>query len=303
MSKSRVVKMKKEQESAEKQKKKCCPKWLKIVGIIVIALILAFGIPILINESYKANCGYVTMWSAADMLAFYGTILAAILAGIGVYISIWYSNKNYREDVRVSALPFIALTVLERKATVNASKLFREQVAKKSAPENTESKPAVEYKEWKSEQIYFVIYSDGIKAQQKLNKDQQEILDTVGNVLSVKPDGTYKQERSDYCSIPLEIENVGNGTAVNFCADFNYADEEESHSLSTPMTLKQNQTVYIHIFSTEKPEKLHGEYVLKFFYEDLYGNRYVQQFPVIFRKNENGQEIKSIRLSGEQKRI
>ncbi|MCC8195664.1 MAG: hypothetical protein LIO49_02450 [Ruminococcus sp.] len=105
--------MKKEQESAEKQKKKCCPKWLKIVGIIVIAIVLVFGIPILINESYKENCGYVTMWSAADVLAFYGTILAAVIAGVGVYVSIRASNNNYQEDVRSRVLPFIAVNTLE----------------------------------------------------------------------------------------------------------------------------------------------------------------------------------------------
>ncbi|MCD7888399.1 MAG: hypothetical protein LUG23_00480 [Oscillospiraceae bacterium] len=295
--------MKKEQESAEKQKKKCCPKWLKIVGVIVIAIVLVFGIPILINESYKANCGYVTMWSASDMLAFYGAILAAILAGIGVYVSIWYSNKNYREDVRARILPFITVTTLERKAATNVSALLREQVEGKSAPENVENKPNVQQEEKRLDRIYFIIDSNGIKAQSTLNKYQQTVSDLNGIASYTTTEGTDMLHRVDYFSIPLEVENVGNGTAVNLRIGFNYADDKKSHEFLTPTMLNQKQTIYINIFSTENPENIHGEYLLEFFYEDIHRNKYTQQFPVTMEKDEKGQEIQSIELVGEQKRI
>ncbi|MCC8195663.1 MAG: hypothetical protein LIO49_02445 [Ruminococcus sp.] len=107
----------------------------------------------------------------------------------------------------------------------------------------------------------------------------------------------------DYSSLPLEIENVGNGTAVNLRIGFNYADNKESHEFLIPTMLKQNQTIYINIFSTEKPEIICGEYVLEFSYEDIYKNKYGQQFPVKFEKAEDGQGSPSIILDGKQKRI
>ena len=49
-----------------------------ILGILVISAFLV-GIPIVINECYKANCGYSTAWDASAMLGYYGTILGAIM--------------------------------------------------------------------------------------------------------------------------------------------------------------------------------------------------------------------------------
>ncbi len=55
-------------------------KWLKYIGLTLLALFLTIGVPILINESYKVGAGYVTMWEAADVLAYYGTLLGAAAA-------------------------------------------------------------------------------------------------------------------------------------------------------------------------------------------------------------------------------
>ena len=36
--------------------------------IILGAVFLIVGIPIIINECYKANCGYITVWDGSDVL-------------------------------------------------------------------------------------------------------------------------------------------------------------------------------------------------------------------------------------------
>ena len=46
--------------------KKPGAKWILAAGI---ALLLIVGVPIIINECYKTNSGYMTMWGAADALA------------------------------------------------------------------------------------------------------------------------------------------------------------------------------------------------------------------------------------------
>ncbi len=66
--------------------------------IIISCIILVLVIPILINELYKINEGYITMWSAADVLSFYGDILQGVISGVGIYLSILYVRKQMKYE-------------------------------------------------------------------------------------------------------------------------------------------------------------------------------------------------------------
>lgn len=147
--------MKKTQDSIETKEKKSCPKWLVRIAIGAVVLFLIIGVPCVINECYKAECGYLTMWDAADVLAFYGAILAATGAGLGVFASVRAANKNYREDARMRVLPYIAVTPFERKARVNTAALFQEQVEKRHSSTEAKSESAVQYEEKKTGSYLF----------------------------------------------------------------------------------------------------------------------------------------------------
>ncbi len=60
--------------------------------------------------------------------------------------------------------------------------------------------------------------------------------------------------------------------------------------------------MYIHIFSTADYDIVCGDYSLEFHYEDIYGNKYSQEFPVEYGKNKDNQEYQSIDLVGKQLR-
>ena len=45
--------------------------WKKRFLLVLAPLVAVVCIPIIINESYKANSGYMTMWSAADALSYH----------------------------------------------------------------------------------------------------------------------------------------------------------------------------------------------------------------------------------------
>ena len=53
--------------------------WTKWILIAAIALVLIVGVPIIINECYKMNSGYMTMWSAADVLPIMVLLLPQVL--------------------------------------------------------------------------------------------------------------------------------------------------------------------------------------------------------------------------------
>ena len=72
--------------------------WTKWILIAVIALALIVGVPTIINECYKTNSGYMTMWGAADALAYYGTILGALVAVATVVVTILFTYKQIQRD-------------------------------------------------------------------------------------------------------------------------------------------------------------------------------------------------------------
>ncbi|MCW0884537.1 MULTISPECIES: hypothetical protein [Eisenbergiella] len=49
-----------------------------IILLYILVLLLSLVIPIIINESYKANTGYITLWEAKDVLLYFGSILGAL---------------------------------------------------------------------------------------------------------------------------------------------------------------------------------------------------------------------------------
>lgn len=66
--------------------------------IILGAVFLIVGIPIIINECYKANCGYITVWDGSDVLGYYGTILGSVIAVISIIVTIAFTKKQIQRD-------------------------------------------------------------------------------------------------------------------------------------------------------------------------------------------------------------
>lgn len=62
------------------------------------AVFLVVGIPIIINECYKANCGYITVWDGSDLLGYYGTILGSVIAVISIIVTIAFTKKQIQRD-------------------------------------------------------------------------------------------------------------------------------------------------------------------------------------------------------------
>lgn len=69
-----------------------------LLWVIIGAVFLIAGIPIIINECYKANCGYLTVWDGADMLGYYGTVLGSIIAVATLAITIVFTKKQIQRD-------------------------------------------------------------------------------------------------------------------------------------------------------------------------------------------------------------
>lgn len=95
-------------------------KTIKLIGLILLFVFLIVGIPIIINECYKANFGYLTVWSGSDVLGYYGSILGSAIAAITLVVTIVFTKKQIQresylksEEEKWSKLESVFLEILD----------------------------------------------------------------------------------------------------------------------------------------------------------------------------------------------
>lgn len=76
--------------------------WKWILSGLGAAAILV-GVPILINECYKAGGGYITIWDAPDVLSYYGTVVSAAIAVATIAVTISFNRKQIQRDSYLKA--------------------------------------------------------------------------------------------------------------------------------------------------------------------------------------------------------
>lgn len=90
--------------------------WWLYLPAMLFFLLLVVGIPIAINEAYKVDEGYITMWGAADVLSFYAVILSGIISISALIATIYHSKRETDRQLRFymgqSNAPFLSLTGL-----------------------------------------------------------------------------------------------------------------------------------------------------------------------------------------------
>lgn len=259
-------------------------KWIKRNWIVmVILLILIIVGPLAINWLFKQKAPIevlVAEWDASAALGYYGAVIGAAIAVYGVFLTIRYSQKNYKEDVRNRTLPFITLTMLKTKSY---KKLFPVNVI-----ENRNREKEEEYFEYKLQDYYCILENGMVGYQTGLSERQQEILNNAGTKWVSSPSGGSLVVVNDIC-VPIEIENVGNGTAIRLRYGLNRKGISEKDRRYLPViSLKPENPILLHIFSEDcsKESNNLGEYILSFYYEDIFSNRYKQDFEVMIEYND-----------------
>lgn len=77
----------------------------KIITVLLLILgfvFLVLGIPVIINELYKMNAGYLTLWGAPDVLSFYGAILSGLIAVGSLIATIYFTKKDTEKQLKFS---------------------------------------------------------------------------------------------------------------------------------------------------------------------------------------------------------
>lgn len=113
-------------------KKKDLPK------IIIIATVILFVIPLLINLSFKIGSIRLLAaeWTAGDLLSFYGAVLGALITLIGLVVTLDYQSKQARKDDDVKYRPILKIRQEKRdcKTLAGISDLIKEEELNISFP-------------------------------------------------------------------------------------------------------------------------------------------------------------------------
>lgn len=74
-----------------------------IIAIFLLISILAFavGVPLAINECYKVG-GYITLWNASDVLAYYGALLGSATAVAVLAGTIVFTRKQLQREAYIN---------------------------------------------------------------------------------------------------------------------------------------------------------------------------------------------------------
>lgn len=274
----------------------------KIAGILrkywkpIILFVFAFFIiiPICINVAYKYDSGIVFLqaeWCASDALGFYGGILAAGLGICGVFLSIQYAQKNYRQDEKNRVRPYMALTYLRERTNTNLLDILGYTDEPKE--KNFESANTTDL-QYRLTSVAIVLQEGEILYQSDLTESQKILIERQGFVTT---QGKVIKRR--YISMPFQIDNVGAGAAINFRIAF--FEENTTPKGINFHTVKCGDAVYCHIFSEMPGSFLNKKYILKFAYKDILETEYNQMYDITFEIDPETKLIAhKILLNGEQ---
>lgn len=263
------------------------------IGIILIFLVgVPYGIDRLYFCGWSQNIEPNTMFSASDILTFYGSVLGyfvgflgAIFAIYGVFETIKDNQKATREQLehnkglyederRRNVIPLI---VLIKKRGVIKQNLFESlgyQISSPMPKKSEENKQEPTYQEYEVNKLVFTITSQNISG-------SDEFPATLKNYIShpfmVNGDGYLVKNTFEY--IPVKIKNVGNGAAVNTLFTLYKEGYENSESFcwkSEPVNLTKEDGFELGFFFDIKDGDILDDFVLKIHYYDIYNEEYYQ---------------------------
>jgi hypothetical protein len=268
-----------------------------IIGVIFL-IPLCIILPQCIISLFKIFAPFECITSEleiSDVIAFYSVLLGAGIAVSGVFLSIQYTQENYRDDVRNRVLPFFSIEVLSVKARVSlTSNSQSSAVSPKDEKTNY-------YEEFSENEFYFTIKGGSVSVKSDWTDEQKSIIYNA-RIQIVKLDSySWGAGPADYMNVPIKVTNIGLGSAIHFQIGLNVKGKNDC--LTKMLTVIPMQDIMLHIY-------IDGlkicEYELIFRYCDIYENHYKQVFPLEVKKiGTDGETQMGIELdySGLQKQI
>jgi len=217
--------------------------------IYAIFITLVIGLPLLINYLYFNKWAF----SSGEILTYCSIVLTMMGAMIGVFLSIDYSQRNYREDILKRVFPFITC---QERTTIYSDKHFKEE------------NRAIE-------KIYFIMDKNGYSFSEVLSKEQMGSIDYDFSI----EDGVNIVEKKTIRFYSRYFVNVGVGTAVNCGIDVKKIGDTAWLPSHIDVSLLPGQKIYMGIYVDGSSFNEFGDsYLIRLTYSDIYGINYKQDW-------------------------
>ena len=226
------------------------------------------------------NKGYMTVWNGADVLSFYGAVLAALGGIVGVFFTVKHSQKQYREDMRLRIMPFLSIDKIDDN---DFYKVFV----------NSNSEEFLVETNWDN---YLITYSvrEGTLYPKHLSVEQVLNIAKDGN-RTTEVNGKIAHFKKHYCFLPLKITNVGNGVALKTQIGLfsyengKYEKPDKERKYSVIQTIPQGQSVCVGIYWDLNDEDAITTYKLDILCSDISRRRYLRSIEYKFERNASNQ--------------
>lgn len=253
-------------------------KYLKQYWWLILIIVVVIILPVVIVPCSKND---------SNVLSYYGGVIGGILAIIGVFFTVKFSQKQYREDQRNSVIPYFSADMLNSHFVMPKVSMNSGHIKISNPP----SEISTGYHEEKYTDYYYILKDGKFKITTGLNEQQTVRAHAGGLVLVQIPNGYAMTVKNDVF-MPIQLENVGNGAAINFRLGINRSeikdcDKKYAYSIS----VNRGEVVNVHLYSEDcdKTSANLGDYDLTFLYQDIFGNKYSQttRISIVFNEDHN----------------
>ncbi|WP_034487789.1 hypothetical protein [Butyrivibrio fibrisolvens] len=251
-----------------------------IVLVIVIAVIAG---PIIIHLLFKTvgPSWLVAKWSAGEILQYYGTIITAIIAIAGLYLTFQDNRRSIREQSRLDKLPYFSLTTLNYDVR---NPLFGTTTDKEIDSKGEvvlkpkDNKQEYYYREEKLKAALITIRKGVPGIETKIPETDKKLILNGGVSEQRMAQGMIGIVNEPMIYVPIILQNVGNGAAMGFRVGLNKLINgcliEPKYLSST--SVNEKEEFYLGFFALNEGEENVGEYLLEIIYRDMFDNKYRQ---------------------------
>lgn len=261
---------------------------------LLIAIVAAIVIgPIVIHVLYKSSGPQwlVAEWSAGDLLQYYGMLVTAAIAIYGIYLTFQDNRRGIKEQSRLDKLPYFSLTTLNYKVRNPLFGVTTEKHIDSKAENGLKSdkkKDEFFYKEEKIKYAFLIIEKGKSSIRKELDSKNRNLVINGGISEQVMDHGLVSVVSNPMTYVPIILQNVGNGAALDFRVGFN---KLVNGKLEAPLYLSStsinvDEDFYLGLFSNHDKDENVGEYLLEIVYRDMFDNQYKQDTKIIVSSDD-----------------
>lgn len=249
---------------------------------VLLSLLVALVIPAVLHLLYKLPApafALEAVWGAGEMLDYIGSILGAAATIGAVWLTIRDEREGRLEEQRLSTVPLVAITALERH--VPAFDMFSGSMPTLGSSERENKQD--EYEEFEPNSEFIVVSKAGqITYISELTERQKHYAHSGPHVPERLEGGFMAVAINNAMFLPLRLYRIGNGPAVNVSVSMERDGEAPLFEGGTLHLSTRQMAVGTHryvgiLFEDYRSVKSQGSYGLIIRYEDTLGHRYEQR--------------------------